>query len=39
MQIRAAETDPNAIRWLNDAIKSSDANIERAKIEEEARGY
>jgi hypothetical protein len=39
MQIRAAETDPNALRWLNEAIKATDANIERAKIEEEARGY
>jgi hypothetical protein len=39
VKIRAFETDPNALRWLNDAIKSTDANMERAKIEEEARGY
>jgi hypothetical protein len=38
-QMRASETDPNALRWLNEAIKATDANIERAKIEEEARGY
>jgi hypothetical protein len=39
VQIRAAEADPNALRWLNEAIKATDAHIERAKIEEEARGY
>lgn len=39
VEIRASETDPNATRWLNDAIRATDANIERAKIEEEARGY
>jgi hypothetical protein len=39
VQMRASETDPNALRWLNEAIKATDANIERAKIEEEARGY
>lgn len=39
VEIRASETDPNATRWLNDAIGATDANIERANIEEEARGY
>jgi hypothetical protein len=39
VEILASETDPNAVRWLNDAISAADANIERAKIEEEARGY
>jgi hypothetical protein len=39
LQMRASETNPNALRWLNEAIKATDANIERAKIEEEARGY
>jgi hypothetical protein len=39
MQMRASETDPHAMRWLNVAISATDANIERAKIEEEARGY
>jgi hypothetical protein len=39
VQMRASETDPNALRWLNEAIRATDANIERAKIEEEARGY
>ena len=39
VQMRASETNPNALRWINEAIKATDANIERAKIEEEARGY
>ncbi len=39
VQMRASETNPNALRWLNEAIKVTSANIERAKIEEEARGY
>ena len=39
VQMRASETDPNALRWLNGAIKSTDASIEQTKIEEEARGY
>jgi hypothetical protein len=39
VQIRATETDPNALRWLNEAIKATETNIEHAKIEEEARGY
>jgi hypothetical protein len=39
VQIRASETDPNALRWLNEAIAATDVNLESAKIEEEARGY
>ncbi len=39
VQMRASETDPNALRWLNVLISATDANIERAKIEEEARGF
>jgi hypothetical protein len=39
VQMRVAETDPNALRWLNAAIRATDAHIEHAKIEEEARGY
>ena len=39
VQMRASETNPNALRWLNEAIKATASNIERAKIEEEARGY
>jgi len=39
MQLKASETDPNALRWLNDAIASIDKNLEAAKIEEEARGF
>jgi hypothetical protein len=39
VQMRATETDPNARRWLDEAIGATDANIERAKLEEEARGY
>jgi len=39
MEMRASESDPNALRWLNEAIRSTNANIEHAKIEEEARGY
>lgn len=39
MQMRASETDPHALRWLNVAISATDANIESAKIEAEARGY
>jgi hypothetical protein len=38
-QIRASETDPNALRWLNEAIAATEENVEHAKIEEEARGY
>jgi hypothetical protein len=39
VEIRASENNPNAMRWLNDAINATEDNIERAKIEEEARGY
>ena len=39
MQMRTSETDPHALQWLNVAISATDANMERAKIEEEARGY
>ena len=39
VQMRASETSPNALRCLNEAIKATNANIDRAKIEEEARGY
>jgi hypothetical protein len=38
-QMRASETNPSALRSLNEAMKATDANIERAKLEEEARGY
>jgi hypothetical protein len=39
VEMRASETNPNALWWLKEAVKATDANIERAKIEEEARGY
>jgi hypothetical protein len=39
LEIKASETDPNALRWLNDAIAATDANMTSAKIEEEARGF
>jgi hypothetical protein len=39
VRMRVSETNPNAQRWLDEAIRETDANIERAKIEEEARGY
>ena len=39
VQMRASETNPNALRWFNEAISATDANIERAKIEEEASGH
>ncbi len=38
-KLKAEETDPNALRWLNSALVSIEQNIERAEIEEEARGY
>jgi hypothetical protein len=37
--MRASETNPNALRCLSEAIKATNANIDRAEIEEEARGY
>jgi hypothetical protein len=39
LQIKSQEVDPNALRWLDDAIKATEAHREQAKIEEEARGY
>jgi hypothetical protein len=38
-KLKAEETDANALRWLNNALVSIEQNIERAEIEEEARGY
>ena len=38
-QLKSAETDPNALRWLNNAIDAVEKNLEAAKIEEEARDY
>jgi hypothetical protein len=38
-QLKSVETDPNALRWLNDAIAATENNLAAAKIEEEARGY
>jgi len=36
---RRKETDPNAMRWLDGAIKSVKDQLEEAQIDEEARGY
>jgi hypothetical protein len=30
VQMRGTETDPNTLRWLNEAIAATDANIEHA---------
>jgi hypothetical protein len=38
-KIKAEETNPNALRWLNNTLVSIGQNIEQAEIEEEARGY
>lgn len=38
-KLRAGENDPNALRWLNNALVAIEQSIESAKIEEEARGY
>jgi hypothetical protein len=38
-QLKSDETDPNALRWLNNAIEATQKNLESAKIEEEARGF
>jgi hypothetical protein len=38
-ELKATETDPNALRWLGEAIGDLERQIEAAKIEEEARGY
>jgi hypothetical protein len=37
--LKEAETDPNALRWLNNAIDATEKNLQAAKIEEEARDY
>jgi hypothetical protein len=39
VQLKSIETDPNALRWLNNAIDSTEERLEAAKIEEEMRGY
>ena len=39
IEIRDKETDANALRWLDEAIAATTESMERAKIEEEARGY
>jgi hypothetical protein len=38
-QLKSIETDPNALRWLGNAIDATEKDLEAAKIEEEARGY
>ena len=38
-QLKLDEADPNALRWLNNAIASVDKNFEVAKVEEEAREF
>jgi hypothetical protein len=38
-QLKSGETNPNALRWLNDAIDATERSLEAAKIEEDARGY
>lgn len=38
-QLKSLETDPNALRWLSDAIEATEANLQAATIQEEARGY
>lgn len=37
--MKKEEDNPNALKWLNDAINATNNNMQRAKIEEEARGY
>ncbi len=37
-QLKSTETNPNALRWLNEAIHLTERQVERSKIEEEARG-
>jgi len=39
LELRRNETNPNALRWLNNAIESTEKSLEAAKIEEETRGY
>jgi hypothetical protein len=36
---KSSETDPNALRFPNTAIAGADESLQRAKIEEEARGF
>ena len=36
-KLKNAEFDPNALRWLKDAIKATEASLENAQIDEEAR--
>jgi hypothetical protein len=38
-ELRTKEADPNALRFLNTAIAGTDEQLQRAKIEEEARGF
>ena len=38
-KLKADEVDPNALRWLTNALISIEQNIEQAEIEEEARCY
>jgi hypothetical protein len=39
VQLKSEETNPNALRWLNEAIDSTERSYESARIEEEARGF
>ena len=38
-ELRSKETNPNALRFLNTAIAGTDESLQRAEIEEEARGF
>jgi len=38
-QLKAAETDPNALRWIDTALASLTRSREEAEIQEEARGF
>jgi len=38
-QLRSKETNPSALRFLSAAIGATDEGLQRAKIEEEARGF
>jgi hypothetical protein len=38
MQLISGETNPNALRWLNDAVAATESKLEAAEIEEEALG-
>jgi hypothetical protein len=37
--LKSDETDPNALRWLNNAIDAVENSLVAAKIEEEVRGF